>query len=647
MPRNSDFAIIGMGPRGLSVLERICSNIGEIRPTDRINVHIIEATGSTPSAVWRTNQSRHLLMNTVAAQISLFTDSSVECEGPVVTGPSLHEWARFLVLMDPTESYEPWVLAEAYRLEADAYPSRAFYGEYLAWVLRRLIKTAPASLRVEVHHARATRLRDAPDGRQEIHLEGALLPLLVDGVVLAQGHVPMELTADERRMRDLADRHALRYIPPRNPADVDLEAIAPGESVILRGLGLNFFDYMALFTSGRGGRFSRVAGKLQYHPSGCEPRLFAGSRRGVPYHARGENEKGAYGRHQPLYLTQAVIDGFRIRAARGERADFAREIWPLVADEVETVYYTTLISSRTCACTATAFMERYRTVRSGSPAEAALLAEFEIAPEDRWDWQRLAYPQGGRSFGNGREYRRWLLTYLRKDMSEALQGNISGPLKAALDVLRDLRNELRMIIDHAGITGDSFHRDLQNWFTPLNAFLSIGPPASRIEELIALIESGIVEVLGPQVSVEVLDGRFHATSPRIPGQVASATTLIEARLPEADIRRTTDQLLLSLLEEGTATPYAIPNPDGSSYETGGLAVTGKPYRLVDHSGAPHPRRFAFGVPTEGVHWVTAVGIRPGVNSVTLVDADAIARALLLLRKETVADTRERHVEPAC
>jgi hypothetical protein len=67
---------------------------------------------------------------------------------------------------------------------------------------------------------------------------------------------------------------------------------------------------------------------------------------------------------------------------------------------------------------------------------------------------------------------------------------------------------------------------------------------------------------------------------------------------------------------------------GSSYETGGLAVTPRPYRVIDAQGRAHPRRFAYGVPTESVHWVTAAGIRPGVNSVTLGDSDAIAAAVL-------------------
>jgi len=34
------------------------------------------------------------------------------------------------------------------------------------------------------------------------------------------------------------------------------------------------------------------------------------------------------------------------------------------------------------------------------------------------------------------------------------------------------------------------------------------------------------------------------------------------------------------------------------------------------------------VPTETVHWATAAGVRPGVDSVILGDADAIARACL-------------------
>ncbi len=200
---------------------------------------------------------------------------------------------------------------------------------------------------------------------------------------------------------------------------------------------------------------------------------------------------------------------------------------------------------------------------------------------------------------------------------------MDGPLKAALDVLRDLRNELRLVVDHGGLAGASRRDHLDRWYTPLNAFLSIGPPRRRIEELAALVEAGVLEVLGPRLDVREADGAWVASSPDIPGSAVRVTTLVEARLPEPDLRRTADELLGRLLRTGRCRPHTV---DG--YETGGLDVTPRPYRLIDRQGAVHERRFAFGVPTEGVHWVTAAGARPGVDSVTLSDADAVARAVL-------------------
>ena len=96
------------------------------------------------------------------------------------------------------------------------------------------------------------------------------------------------------------------------------------------------------------------------------------------------------------------------------------------------------------------------------------------------------------------------------------------------------------------------------------------------------------------------------------------------------MRRTADPLMDRLLSTGQARIHRIAGADGSSYETGGLAVSQRPYHLLQGQGVPHLRRFAYGVPTEAVHWVTAAGIRPGVGSVTLEDSDAIAAAVRAL-----------------
>ncbi|GAA2556416.1 FAD/NAD(P)-binding protein [Streptomyces levis] len=606
-------ALVGAGPRGTSVLERLCASAPELLPPGaRLTVHVIDPDPPGPGRVWRTAQSPELLMNTVACQVTLFTDDSVDCSGPIRPGPSLYEWADGA-------------------LGPDEYPARAEYGRYLEWVFAEVVRLAPPAVRIETHRARATRLDDGPDGRQTLALDDGSTLTGLSAVVLAQGHLPTTAGPDQARLAAHAARHGLRHVPPVNPADVDLSGVLPGEPVLLRGLGLNFFDHMALLTTGRGGRFVPGDRGLRYLPSGREPRLYAGSRRGVPYQARGDNAKGPYGRHVPLVLTPEVIAGFRKRADSGEAPDFRAEIWPLVAKEVETVYYRTLLRETECA--RREFTDRFLAVAHGDPREALVLDEFGVAEADRWSWERISRPYAGRDFTGPGAWRDWLLSYLREDAAQAALGNVHGPLKAALDVLRDLRNELRLVVDHGGLAGASRRDHLDRWYTPLNAFLSIGPPRRRVEELAALVEAGVVEVLGPRLRVREEAGAWTADSPDVPGSAVSVTTLIEARLPEPDLRHTADALLAGLLRTGQCRPHTI-----DRYETGGLDVTPRSYHLIDRQNGIHKRRFAFGVPTEGVHWVTAAGARPGVDSVTLSDADAVARGAL---RAAGADTELR------
>lgn len=634
--------IIGAGPRGVSVLERICANAHRSVLDVPVVVHVIDPHPPGAGKVWRTAQSDLLLMNTVSSQVTLFTDDSVDLDGPVVPGPSLYEWARHMTLFGTVDGYDTRLLPEARELGPDAYPARAFYGQYLEWVFRRILRNAPEHVTVRVHQARAVRLSDSlgpdfPDGPQTVVLEDGSTIEGLDAVVLSQGHLAVEPSGYEVTTAAFAREHGLTYLRPSNPADTDLTSIRPGEPVALRGLGLNYFDYQTLLTAGRGGAFERREdGRLVYHPSGQEPVLYAGSRRGIPYHSRGENQKGAHGRHLPVVLTQKMIEKLNGHTGSGSGVDFRQDLWPLIAKEVEGVYYATLLLTRQCTCDAARFRERYLTCAWGSEEEQRLLDEFGVAPHEHWDWERVSRPYGEREFRDPGDFCDWLLGYLRNDLEEARAGNVRSPLKAALDVLRDLRNEIRLIVDYGGLAGRSHKEDLEHWYTPLNAFLSIGPPTKRIEEMVALIEAGVLHILGPAMTVRADGDRFTVGSPAVPGSTVEVTALIEARLPSTDLRRTSDPLLRDLAATGQCRTYWVHHPDGEDYETGGLAVTSRPHRLVKGDGRSHRRRFAFGVPTESVHWVTAAGIRPGVNSVTLSDADAIARALLLIRSQPPA-----------
>ncbi|MGI5347466.1 FAD/NAD(P)-binding protein [Streptomyces sp. CA-250714] len=653
-----EIAVIGAGPRGLAVLERLCANERAQPSHPRVLVHVVDPAPAGAGAVWRTGQSRHLLANTVASQITVFTDVASRIAGPVEPGPSLYAWARSLPAppsdgAPPSDSapppdgspapdgqateggYDAATLAEARSLGPDSYPTRALCGRYFADCLRRVIDGAPSHMEIRVHRSRAVAMADTygyPGGPQGVRLENGTRLNHLDAVVLAQGHLPTRPTPHEERIASLSRINHLTYFPPANPADADLDGIPAGKAVLLRGLGLCFFDYLALFTSGRGGVFERVDSELVYRRSGNEPVLYATSRRGVPFHARGENEKGAHGRYLPRLLTADHVAHLRSGAGR-ERAglSFMRDLRPLIAREVETVYYETLLRRRLSADVAARFAARYLTCPDAA-ACGAVLDAYRIPASERWDWKALADPARTRTFADRDDFRAWLLGRLADDVRHAREGNVGGPVKAALDVLRDLRNEVRLAVDHGGLEGLSHRDELERWYTPLNAFLSIGPPPQRIEEMRALLKAGVLELTGPdtRIRIDTRGPAFVADSETVPGPTLRAEVLIEARLPEPDLRRTADPLLRHLRHTDACAPYRIGTADGGTYETGGLAVTERPYRLVDARGRAHPRRFAYGVPTEAVHWVTAAGIRPGVDSVTLADADAVARSVLTL-----------------
>ena len=74
-------AIIGFNPRGLTILERIWS----LTDDDRLPIiHIIDPRKVFGSGVHPSNQPAYLWVNTVAEQITMFPDDSVD---PLLFGP--------------------------------------------------------------------------------------------------------------------------------------------------------------------------------------------------------------------------------------------------------------------------------------------------------------------------------------------------------------------------------------------------------------------------------------------------------------------------------------------------------------------------------------------------------------------------------
>src|SRR5471032_1697123 len=121
--------IIGVGPRGLSVLERIAAMAGQHQLL--LDVALVEP-GECGPGVHSTRQPQHLLINTIASQVTLFPAPGAVQYPPVCATPSLTEWARQAGYRRVGERY--YRLGEqggADITEADYLP-RSLLGEYLA-----------------------------------------------------------------------------------------------------------------------------------------------------------------------------------------------------------------------------------------------------------------------------------------------------------------------------------------------------------------------------------------------------------------------------------------------------------------------------------------------------------------------------------
>ena len=222
------------------------------------------------------------------------------------------------------------------------------YGRYLEWVFAEGGARGAARVRVEAHAGPCGPPRRGPRRHPDPHARDGRTLAGLAAVVLAQGHLP---AVPDRTSRDASPRtprrHGLRHIPPANPADLDLSPVAPGEPVLLRGLGLNFFDHMALLTTARGGRFVRGGPTPGGRACAICPRAGAAAVRGLP--ARHPVPGARRQREGPVRPASAARPHPRrhrpLPQARGlrRRPDFLAEIWPLVAKEVETVYYDALL----------------------------------------------------------------------------------------------------------------------------------------------------------------------------------------------------------------------------------------------------------------------------------------------------------------
>ncbi|MEU7858549.1 FAD/NAD(P)-binding protein [Nonomuraea sp. NPDC049141] len=544
----SAVVVVGAGPAGTCLMERICANAARIGRGGVLDLHIVDPYPPGAGRRWRIGQPDALKADSATEDLTLFPDGA---------GPSLADWLGG---------------------GSGHSASRSQVGGYLADAFERTVRLAPGDVRVSVHEARAVGLTESA-GRQRVALStGGSLE--ADAVVLAHGQPEVPPSTAETAEIAFAARHGLAYLPAGHAADLDPDVVPAGRPVLARGTGRAFADLVALLTVGRGGRFIEGdRGEPVYLPSGHEPLLHVGSRRGVPHHAR------------PGYRLAGPPPGLeRLPTSGGQDA----------AKILAYAYYHELFTrhpSRT-RTTWTAFESAFEAAEWGGKEMRALVTKSVPRFADRLRLDRLERPLHGMRFGDLAGLQRWMHGYLAADLERGADPAFSADL-AMIHWLLSARTTLAD----------------DPWVQGLVGLLAGGPSLARQAELRALARAGIVTFLGADLRIhqDEKSGTWRATSPTVPGSTA-ARTLLEARRPVPGVRRGSDPLIAGL--------YA----GGECRETAGLLDVRLPdRRLVTRTGAVHDRRFALGSWTGG----GAPGFdRPGGPGELLLQADALACTVL-------------------
>ncbi|WP_300008976.1 FAD/NAD(P)-binding protein [Pseudonocardia sp.] len=605
----SQIAIVGAGPRGAGILERLAASAPELHPGG-IDVHLIDPYPAGPGRIWRHAQSPLLAMNSMAADVTMFTDDTVVCDGPIVPGPSFWDWAR------ASPEVAPELRGELATVTASTFPSRRLQSEYLAWVLRHVIDDLPAGMRAHVHRTRATGLTE-DGGTQVVHLEGAP-PLRVDAVVLASGHLDATPTDDEHALAARAAERGLRYLPPEQTTDSDLSVLAPEETVLVRGMGLAFVDLVVLLFEGRGGRFTEAG----YVASGREPRLVVGSPRGSTYHSKTHYALRAPRPPLPRFFGPDAVDPL---IAAGE-VDLRAQAWPLMAKEIAWGWYHELFVGHPDAVALpwAEFAGAYAALDWDSPGMLALIDSAVPDPVDRIDFAALDRPLDGLTAPDLAALQPLVRERIAEDLRQHVDDRHTAHLGAFVAMLSVYGETTRL---SGSLSARSRATDMAWWQGFFNGVAS-GPPGFRVRELLELSRAGFVDFLGAGMWVEVDADGFRAGSTTLAdAEPVRAAALVDARLPDPSAARTVDPLLADLMARGAVSEDVLIDPDGTVLRnTGLIRVRAEDGALIDAAGEVHPQRFAVGPHTTVK--VAGAFTRPGMNAQSLRYNDAVARAVL-------------------
>ena len=619
-------AIVGAGPRGISLVERLAAHLRATPLESPLRLHIIDDAPLGSGRIWDTEQTRTLCMNTLAGAVTLFTEPSSTTTAPVLEGPILYEWIQLLrgerpdiapaklELYDshpPREELAASFAEELARTRPESNPSRALYGAYLEWVFEVALTQLPETVDVVQHRARALSVEER--GEQDAITLSDGSTVTADATVLAYGWQVPALSESERALAEAAHSD-LHWVRPDNPVEQPVSEVPAGEKVLIRGLGMGFFDIMALLAIDRGGEFVEdpsTRSGLRYEPSGEEPHFIVSSGRGYPYIPKSE-----YHALPP----KAALTRFRAAVAALDpemELDFGTQLLPHILRDAYAEYYENQarVAPNTLQRPLADIIATIDTtvVDANDLAGMAdqLTAALEGSSAQPLDLAHWANPLDGFTGGEITEY---IAEGLARDIIEAVAA-ADSPLKSALWAISAARKPSSIAGSEGRMTWES-RTSTYKEFMAFGQMVGSGPPLFRTRQLLALVDAGLVTFLGQRPQLEIGE-KFTLHTAH--GE-ASSTWLIDAWMHSPDVRRAGDPLAISL--NGRVRAFVDHGQATGSPETTWNR------RVVNPGGTEDPRLHIVGIPTYSQWPDTTISPMPGTDPLMLQETDRTAGSLL-------------------
>jgi uncharacterized NAD(P)/FAD-binding protein YdhS len=595
-----EFAIVGLGSWGLSVLERTVFVARRTAAT--IRVQVVEP-GALGGGVYSVGQPDYLILNNACGQLSLY--ASPDGGDPPPYAASLYEWAvaheyRWV-------GYECRIGSTGESIHPTDYLPRRLMGEYLVWFYETLEAAAPANLEIVRHYASAVDIVSETAGRERVVLDNGTA-LSVDHVILTSGH-----TWNDEPQRTSG---RVRYHRPYPVRYFD-DAFPPGAPVAVAGMGLVGFDMLTAFSVGRGGSFVEEGARKRYVRSGREPIIYLYSRSGVPYCAKSAQGVDPYGTYEPVVCGPEELSNLiRQKGSTVRRqVDFRNDLLPLLLAEMQARYHTHSAFLRGGAMEEGVVRSRLRAGWLEGSYEK-VIEESELI-YGHFNAASQVFAGSDRHYTSSGDYQAQVYDMVETDLDHALAEG-GSPVKAAQEVLRILRDQLRSVIEFGGLTLDSYIDFQSNIRGRINR-LEAGPPLLRSQQLLGLIDAGVVRVpLGPSPEVSPSgDGRVVLRSTQL--DRVSATTVngvVRGHLDLPSLSRSTSPLLNRLYTKGRLTQLRY-----GDTAVGSVAIS-EDFHPFDAEGRLQRHLSLLGVLTEGVRYFTHYLPSPRSRLRAVLDAQA-------------------------